>query len=115
VRIRDGRDIYDTPSFYSLDTPAALLLHTAFVHILPPRALERLTFGLFLAACLHSRLLFALSSVLEVFATRERVGFLILGWLGWLGWLAVRGVLRGAGADGRHHSDEHDLEAKRHS
>ena len=41
-------------------------------------------------------MLFALSSVLEVFATRERVGFLSLGWLGWLGCLAVGGVLRGA-------------------
>eukprot|EP01047_Picozoa_sp_COSAG01_P018492 COSAG01_NODE_1003_length_12216_cov_8.565350_15_plen_100_part_00 len=60
-------------------------------------------------------LLFDLSSVLEVFATRERVRFLSLGWLGWLGWLAVGGVLRGAGADGRHHSDEQDLEAERHS
>jgi hypothetical protein len=37
-----------------------------------------------------------------------------LGWLGCLGCLAVGGVLRGAGADGRHHSDEQDLVAERH-
>jgi hypothetical protein len=54
----------------------------------------------------------AVSKMDQVFATRERLGFLSLGWLGWL---AVGGVLRGAGADGRHHSDEQDLEAERHS
>jgi hypothetical protein len=39
---------------------------------------------------------------------------LSLGWLGWLGCLPAGGVLRGAGAEARHHSDEKDPCAERH-